>query len=249
VEFEFDAVICLDAPEIGRTGAVAQAVEGAPLFIIDHHPYRNDMADFAWVDPRASSTGEMLFDFMAEREELIDSATASCLYAAIMTDTGRFTYANTTGKTLEVAARLVSLGASPYELARACYENVSDGQLLLYGTAAANMKRAADGKVAYTVLTAAEFERAQVGPEAATDLAEMPRSLAGVEIGVLFREINSGTKVSLRSKSEADVKEIAEHFGGGGHHKASGFLLELPIAEAEILVTGFLEKYLERRRA
>lgn len=247
MDFAYDAIVCLDAPDIKRAGVLAEAAEQHPLIIVDHHPYENRMADVVWIEPSASSTGEMLYDFMSHRRDLIDAAIASCLYVAIMTDTGRFSYANTSGKALEAAADLVRLGADPYALARDYYENVTDGQIRLLGVAAANMRRAAEGRVAVTTLSAKDFERAGAGPEAAAELAELPRTLKGVEIGALVREVAGGTKVSLRSKGEADVKEIAEHFGGGGHHKASGFFLELPLAEAEIVVTKFLEEHLAGR--
>jgi len=245
-DFNYDAVILLDAPDIDRAGAVAAAAENSPLFIIDHHPYENSMADFAWNDPGASSTGELLYRFMSERPRLIDADIAACLYSAIMTDTGRFTYANTSVRTLETAAALARLGASPHQLATAYYENVSDGFVRILAVAARGIRRAAGGAVAYTTLSTKDFERARVGEEVATELAELPRSLSGVEIGALLRELGAGTKVSLRSKHSADVKEIAEHFGGGGHTRASGFFLELPLAEAEIVVVRFLEDYLAK---
>ena len=106
------------------------------------------------------------------------------------------------------------------------------------------MHRAAGGAVAYTTLSREDFDRAGAGPEAAQELAELPRRLEGVRIGALIREVGGGIKVSLRSKGDADVKAVAEHFGGGGHRAAAGFFLELPLAEAEILVIRFLEEYL-----
>ncbi len=248
MDFDYQALILLDAPEIGRAGALQEAADKAPVLIVDHHPYANRIADFAWIDPRASSTGELLYRFMGEHRELVDPDIASCLYAAIMADTGRFTYANTSADTLAAAAELASLGASPHDLATSYYENVSEGFLSILAVAASGIRRAAGGALAYTTLSWQDFERAHVGQEVATELAELPRSLAGVTIGALLREIAGGTRVSLRSKGDADVKEIAEHFGGGGHHKASGFFLELPLAEAEIVMVRYLEEYLANQR-
>lgn len=244
MDFAHDALLVLDSPDIARAGAVAKAGENVPVFIFDHHPYENSLVDCAWIDPSVSSTGELLYRFMKERVELIDADIAQCLYAAIMTDTGRFMYENTSSRTLKRAAALAALGASPHEIATAYYENVPDGFMRILAIAATGITRAADGDVAYTTLSQKDFERARVGQEASTELAELPRSLAGVRIGALLREVPPGTKVSLRSKGDADVKAVAEHFGGGGHHKASGFFLELPLAEAEIVVVRFLEEYL-----
>jgi len=248
MDFAYEAVFCLDAPDLERTGHVGKNVRDVPLIVVDHHPYENKMADFAWMDAKGSATGQMLYEFMRYRQEAIDREIATCLYAAIMTDTGRFAYANTTHKTLEAAAALVALGANPHEIAEAYYENVPDGQMYLAGQAAVRMKRAAGGKIAYTVLLAEDFERAGVGPEAAQELAELPRSLKGVLIGVLLRDIGGKTKASLRARTGTDVKTVAEHFGGGGHREAAGFLLELPPAEAEITVVRYLEQYLSGRR-
>ncbi|MHC4711737.1 MAG: DHH family phosphoesterase [Planctomycetota bacterium] len=244
-----DAVMCLDAPDIGRVGAAAESAREKPLLIVDHHPYENKSADFAWVDPQASSTGEMLYEFMMMRRELVDAEIATCLYAAMMTDTGRFAFANTSARTLEVAADLARLGAVPADIAGAYYEDVNDSFMRILGTTASAIRRAAGGEVAYATLSAGDFEQAGAGQEAATELAELPRRLSGVRIGALIRELAGGAKVSLRSKGEVNVKEIAEHFGGGGHTKAAGFFLELPLAEAEIVVVKFLEDFLKARKS
>jgi bifunctional oligoribonuclease and PAP phosphatase NrnA len=246
MDFDYEAVICLDAPDLARTGVVGANVKDVPTIIVDHHPYENKMADFAWIDAKGSATGQMLYSFMRYRRELIGADVAACLYAAIMADTGRFTYANTTQKTLEAAADLMALGADAHTIAEAYYENVPDGQMYLMGQAAVKMRRAAGGRLAYTVLAAEDFERAGAGPEAAQELAELPRSLKGVLIGALLRDIGGKTKVSLRGRAGVDVKKVAEHFGGGGHREASGFLLELPLAEAEIVVIGYMEQYLDK---
>lgn len=245
MDFPYEAFICLDAPEVERTGLVGSGARDVPILILDHHPYENKMADFAWIDPTCSSTGELLYTFMVYRRELIDADIATALYAAILTDTGRFTFTNTSGRTLAAAADLVSLGARPAWIAEQYYENVPEGYLYIMGLVATRMKRAGGGKVAYTTLTGRDFDRAGVGPEVAQELAGMPRSIKGVEVGILFREIGEKVKVSLRSKGRFDVKRAAEHFGGGGHREASGFLLELPMDEAEILVIKFMEEQLK----
>ncbi len=245
MDFDYQAVICLDAPDISRTGTVGAAIGDVALLVIDHHPYNSAAPDFSWVDPSVSSTGELIYTFVSYQRELIDSDIATCLYAAILTDTGRFTYANTSHKTLQAAADLVSLGADPSYVAESYYQTVTDGQMHIFGLAASRMRRAADGAVAYTSLSDEDFRSAGVGPEVAQELAELPRSLAGVRVGVLLRDVGGKVKVSLRSKSGTDVKGIAEHFGGGGHHEASGFLLELPLAQAEIEVIRFLEETLK----
>jgi phosphoesterase RecJ-like protein len=245
MDFDYEAVIVLDASDLERTGAVGKAVRDVPLFVVDHHPYGDRMADFAWVDSAGSATGQMLYEFMRYRRENMDATIATCLYAAIMTDTGRFGYANTTDRTLEIAADLVALGANPHEIARECYENVSDSQMYLLGRVASSIRRAAGGKVAYATLHAEDLAAAGASPEVAQELAELPRSLKGVLVGVLIRDIGGKAKVSLRSKGGVDVRRVAEHFGGGGHKEASGFLLESTPAEAEIVVVRYLEEYLK----
>jgi len=248
MDFAYEALVILDAPDATRTGAVGGKVREVPVIVVDHHPYENQMADVAVIDPSSSSTGEILHALMSYRRKLIDEDIATCLYTAILTDTGRFSYANTGRGTLEAAADLVSLGAKPHWVAENYYERISDGQMLLLGLAATRMRRAAEGEVAYTTLGAEDFEQAGLGPDVAQELAELPRTVQGAKIGVLLREIGEGkVKVSLRSKSGVDVKTVAEYFGGGGHKEASGFLLELPMREAEIQVIRYLEEYLRKR--
>jgi phosphoesterase RecJ-like protein len=203
------------------------------------------MADFTLVDHSSSSTGEILFGAMSYRKDLVDSRIATCLFAAILTDTGRFTYSNVRGKTFEAAAELVSLGADPHFVAESYYENVSDGQMHLMGMAASRMQRAGGGAIAYTSLSSEDFLKAGAGPEAAQEFAELARSLEGVQVGVLLRDVGNKVKVSLRSKASVDVKVFAERYGGGGHRRSAGFLLELPLTQAEIEVIRGLEDYLK----
>lgn len=244
MEFDYDVIVCLDAPDLARTGKVGTEARDVPVVIVDHHPY-SSAADFTIVDHSSSSTGEILFRVMSYRKDLIDSRIATCLFAAILTDTGRFTYSNAGRRTFEAAAELVSLGADPHFVSESYYENVTDGQMHLMGLAASRMRRAGNGAIAYTTLSSEDFVKTGAGPEAAQEFAELARSLEGALVGVLLRDVGGKIKVSLRSKGSVDVKAFAERYGGGGHHRAAGFLLELPLAQAEIEVIRGLEDYLK----
>jgi phosphoesterase RecJ-like protein len=159
---------------------------------------------------------------------------AENLYVAILTDTGRFTFANSTPESLRAAAELVSLGASPEVIGRKLYESLSLAQLKMRARVLAALAKSPDGKIAWTALTQKDFQDLSIGPEDTQEFSDIPRSLAGVEVGVLFRELGQGQiKVSLRSKGNVDVNEVARKFGGGGHSEAAGCILEGTLSEIQ----------------
>jgi len=233
-----EVLFALDGPSLERLGRVGENLPDEVFIInIDHHPPLEPFADIHWQEPHLSSTGELLFRLFHGNFD-IDDRMAENLYVAILTDTGRFTFANTTPQSLEAAAKLVSLGASPEVIGRKLYQSLSLAQLKIRARAEEALEKSEDGKIAWTSLTQKDFQELGIGPEDIQDFADIPRSLAGVEVSVLFRELpENRVKVSLRSKGKVDVNEVARKFGGGGHAQAAGCILQgsLPQIQKKVL--------------
>lgn len=189
---------------------------------IDHHATNSWRADIDVIDSKASSTGELIYDLFEVLGWNVTPEIATCLYTAILTDTGSFRYANTGPRCLEVAGRLVGAGADPAAIATSCYESIEPSSMTLTGEVLASLRFECDGALAWSEITREMFNRAG-GEEFDPDgLVSDMRAARGVEISALFKQTSSGARVSLRGRGNARVDLIAERFGGGGHHKAAG---------------------------
>ncbi len=239
-KLEADAVFVLDSAGLDRIGPVADALPGnAPIVSIDHHLSNDGFGDVSWVEPEYSSTGEMLYELAKEGGWPLPGVACRGLYAAIVTDTGRFSYSNTRAGALRTAAELVELGVSPVAMARLLYRSKSERELRLQERALASLKLASDGRMSTMSLYFSDFQELGAKPADAQDLAALTVSMAGVELGAFLYELKAGkvTKVSLRSTGTVDVSDLAARFGGGGHAAASGCQLDMPLDQArELLV-------------
>jgi len=196
-----DAVFVLDSASPARLGPVAGALpENAPVVNIDHHLSNTGFGDVAWVEPGRSSAGEMLYELAREGGWPLPRVACSALYAAILSDTGRFAYSNTSAGALRAAAELVELGANPVAVARLLYRSRSERELRLQERALASLKLEAGGRMATMALSAADFAELGAAPTDAQDLAALTVSMAGVELGAFLYELAAGrkTKVGLR---------------------------------------------------
>ncbi|GAB4286399.1 MAG: bifunctional oligoribonuclease/PAP phosphatase NrnA [Coriobacteriia bacterium] len=219
-----DVFIALDTPNLARLGEAAGLARGASFLVfIDHHPDGDDVGDVRIVDTAAAAVGEMLFELLPALDLGVDDAVATCLFTALMTDTGRFSYGNTTPRSLEIAAELVRLGADPSAIFRAVYESRTPGALRLIGRTLSRITLAAEGAIAYSWVTADDLAETGALPEETENLVDQVRALGGADIVFLAKESDGGLRVSLRAKGAADVGSIARRFGGGGHAAAAGF--------------------------
>lgn len=234
-----DAVFVLDSAGLDRLGPVAEALPAdAPVINIDHHLSNTGFGEVSWVEPEKSSVGQMIYELAREGGWPLPAVACSALYAAILTDTGRFAYSNTSAGALRAAAELVDLGVSPVAMARLLYRSRSERELRLQERALASLQLAAEGRMATMTLSAADFAELGAGPTDAQDLAALTVSMAGVELGAFLYELVAGkqTKCSLRGAGKLDVSKLAARFGGGGHAAAAGCQLEMGITEARDLV-------------
>ena len=225
----YEAAIILECDSIHRTRL--EGLENRFLISIDHHVSGRPFAHVNWIDPHAVATAEMVFRLAREAGVKFSPEIATCLYTALMTDTGSFMFQGTNENTFALARELVLAGADPAHCARGIYFAHSVGKIRLLGEALRNLN--VEGHIGYAWVTQKQMERCGAIEEDCEGLVNYVLSIGGVEVAAFFREMPDGRyRVSLRSKGKLDVAHVAESFGGGGHECASGCSLDGPLAEA-----------------
>jgi phosphoesterase RecJ-like protein len=237
-------VLALDCANERRIGADPALLERARLVIdIDHHHDNTRFGDINVIVPAASSTGEVLRDLFRELGVELTPEIAEALYIAVVTDTGRFQYANTTPKALRLAAELVEAGADVHRVFQVVYENVAFAKLKLLARALEHARVYEGGRMIVSHLERSDFEAAGAEEPFSEGIIDYLRAVEGAEIAALIREPPSqngpSRRVSLRTRAEEiDVSAIARKSGGGGHRQAAGFSSESSVEE----ITDFLRR-------
>ena len=247
----FDAAIVLDCPTLKRIGDVAKLVAPDKVVInIDHHISNENFGDINWVDPNASSTGEMIYKLFSETGLPLTRQIALCLYIAILTDTGSFNYDNTSAATHEIAGELLGYGLDPAVVSESVYERRTLEDIRFLGMVLSTLKVNSTGEVAYLEMTRKMMESTGADVSKSEGFINYARSISGVKVAVFFKEDmkdRGRVSVSFRAKGDIDVNAIASSFGGGGHTKASGCVVDGTIAEAEKKVLAKVEELLKRK--
>jgi phosphoesterase RecJ-like protein len=241
-----DTLIVVDVADAGRLGGVLKLLpEDIFTVLIDHHKTGDLAADIECSDPEASATGELIRRIARIGGFTVTPDVATNIYTAIMTDTQRFSLPNTTPAALRIAAEMMELGADPGRIGDGVYRSFLPGQIALWGEVAQEVRLDRSGRLAWASLTEEMLKRHGVHPDDTQDFADIPRTLLGVEVGVLFRECASGAgvRVSLRS-NRVSVLSVAERFGGGGHALACGCELDGTLDEVQALVLDALREVL-----
>ena len=209
----------------------------APLTInVDHHHDNTRFGDIDLVVADASSTSEVLADVFEELGVALTPPIAEALYTALVTDTGRFQYSNTTPKALRLAADLVEAGADSSRVFVEVYESTPFAKLKLLARALERATSFEEGRVVVSELVRKDFEDAKADEPSSEGVIDHLRSVEGAELVALIRELPNGAaaarKGSLRSRPDGvDVSAIARSFGGGGHRRAAGFSTDLSMDE------------------
>jgi phosphoesterase RecJ-like protein len=234
VEGDWDLACFLDCGDLGRVGDALPVVKYAKRTLnVDHHATNTVYGEFNYLDFSAAAVGELAYKLLREMRLPIDQETAMCLYTSIVADTGSFKYDSTAPGTHRIAAELIEIGAQPYEVTSAIFENESVSRLALLSRALGTLHVDPDGKIAWMHVTRQMLDEAGATDEDVEGLVNYARSVTGVEVGLLFREApEGGTRVGLRSRRQVDVGTVAKQFGGGGHARAAGCGLDCDLDEA-----------------
>lgn len=243
VEGDYDAAILLECDGIERSRL--EGLNGRFLINIDHHVSGRLFGDVNWIDQGACAVAEMVYDLAMLAGVRITPEMASCLYTAVLTDTGSFCYAGTDAHTFELASDLVRQGANPMLIAQHTYFSNPASKMLLLGAALSNLRR--EGRLAWMWVTHNDMLRTSAAEEDCEGLVNYAISIAGVDVAVFLRELpNRRVRLSIRSKGPIDVASIAESFGGGGHLHASGCTIDGPLSAAEDRILACLRETVRR---
>ena len=235
-----DLLVIIDASSADRAGNAMKVVKPQSVLNIDHHKTNTRFASYLYLDSDAAATAEIIYSLLREMGIGITTDIATCIYEGIYTDTGSFKYSNTTSNTLRTAAELLNYGVNP-SLISDNMEIKSRTQVEMLRKVLATLTFLKDGKIAYIEI-APELYDHNVDTDA---FISYPRYVEGVEIAVLFKQVEDNlTRVSFRSK-ELDVAKIALSFGGGGHNKAAGCSIYAPLSEAKKTVLKVVEGLFE----
>lgn len=234
-----DAAILLECDSIARSGY--REIAAFRTLNIDHHQSGRAFADFNWIDPGACAVGALIYELTVAADVRITAEIASCLYAALLTDTGSFTYPSTDASTFAIAQHLMECGAAAGEIAQSIYFSVPPSKIRLLAAALSNMRM--EGEVAWSTVSEVEIRQASASVEDCEGLVNYLIGMAGVRAAAFLREVSPGEqfRLSLRSKGYIDVAAVAEKFGGGGHRNASGCTLHGPLQGASDRVVGELQ--------
>ena len=220
-------VIYVDADRLERCNlSVAQLSSARDFVRIDHHSGGMNEGLLTIVDPTAAATGELIYALLPALGARVTPQIATCLLAALMVDTGRFSYTNTTPTTLHTAAELVAAGADLTTIVDWTWGRVSFPASKLLGFALSSLQLSPNGQVAWAVLRQEDFQSVNANAEDTEGIIDHIRAVRDIQVGALFSEKTGLVRVSLRSNGAVDVARIARFFNGGGHAKAAGLTYE-----------------------
>jgi phosphoesterase RecJ-like protein len=246
-----DVAVVLDTGEVPRIGRVRPLIDGLPTVVIDHHPPGDrPIEGLSFRDANACATGELVFDLIHRAGGPWSSIGDLAMYVAIMTDTGSFRFSNTHPTSFRIAAELVGRGVSPDETYRRIYGAVPRRRFHLLESALAFLEVYEEAGVAWMTVPADQFDALGAIPDDLEGMVDYPRSVEGVEVGLLFRQIpRKGIKVSFRSNGAVNVNVLARRFGGGGHVRAAGALIEGKMDQVRKDVTHATREAVELSRS
>lgn len=246
-----DVAVVLDTGEVPRIGRVRRLIDGLPTVVIDHHPPGDrPIEGVSFRDSNACATGELVFDLIQRAGGPWPASADLAMYVAILTDTGSFRFSNTTPASFRIAAELVSRGVNPDETYRRIYGGVPRRRFQLLRSSLAFLEVDEEAGVAWMTIPADEFDALGAIADDLEGMVDYPRSVEGVEVGLLFRQIpRKGIKVSFRSNGAVNVNALARRFGGGGHVRAAGALIKGPMDQVRQNVTHATREAVELSRS
>jgi bifunctional oligoribonuclease and PAP phosphatase NrnA len=224
-------MVTCDVASMDRLGQLARSAARAQTLIwIDHHVSNEGLGTIPLIDPRASSTCELVWRLIRVIGGDVPVETAACLYAGLVTDTGRFQYEAVTPETLRLAADLREFAFDHTRLVQALYEDNPTAYLRLLGTALDRIT--VEGDLVWTYLTQTDLTGAGVQTTETDDLIDVVRTAREADVAAVLKQQRDGRfKVSVRSKGGHDVATVAATFGGGGHRLAAGYTSKHGLAE------------------
>jgi phosphoesterase RecJ-like protein len=245
-KIDYEVAIVLDCGDLGRVGGVRKFIQdGKPLINIDHHVTNDSFGSINVVQSKASSSCEMMFDFLKEAKHPLNKNLAILLYAGIMTDTGSFRYENTSAHSHAVAEQLMKFKFSAAEMYDRLYIGIPVADMKMFTDVIHNAQMFYSNKVFCVALSKRVVDRFSKTYDLKEKLFTFLRSIEGIEVVVILTEVNAKeVRVNLRSQKDFDVAKLAQQFEGGGHKKAAGCKIYEPLKQAQKTICSAIRKRL-----
>ncbi len=242
-----DLCICIDnnSPDSRFPKRKEVFFSGKNTMCIDHHITTETFADYNYIDSSRGATAEIIYLFLKSMNVQFTTEMAEAIYSGIITDTGNFQYSNTTKLTHEIAVDLMDMGLDHTKISTLLYENNSFEKIKTISCIISEMKTYGNGRFAIAKASHELFSQVKIPTNEIEGISEALRGIKGVEIGIFLKEVNKGVvKVSMRSKSYANVAQLCIGYGGGGHKRAAGCTINLSLEEVEALIIKDVTEYL-----
>ena len=247
--FEPKTALSVDASEVERLGEAGRALfeRCGERGVIDHHATNPGFGQVMLLDGQAAAAGEMVVEVIEAMGAELSREAAECLFVAISTDCGHFSYSSTRQRTFRAAGLCVAAGIDIDGVTRQLYRTRSQARTKLLGLVLSGLEVSGDGKIAWARLTKGMLDAAHAGPEDNEGIVNYLQEIGGAKCAILAQERGGGTKLSLRSTPPFDVaRAIALPLSGGGHACAAGANVPLPLEEALQKALGLAREALER---
>jgi bifunctional oligoribonuclease and PAP phosphatase NrnA len=249
-DVDYDLLVVSDCGTLDRIGAVRERhpelFDRLPRVVIDHHASNEAAGDTDWIEPESAATCEMVTLLAARLGVPLsegDGALAADLMAGIVMDTATFAHPNATPRTLAVSAALIEAGAPLSDISRRLYRSKPDAQLRLFGRVLDRLETAAGGLVIHATLLDADLAATGAIAPHSEGIIDLLAQSEQAEIAIVFKEAGDGTRISVRTKpGGVDATVLTGRFGGGGHARAAGATIALPVAEARRAVLAEAER-------
>lgn len=243
-EQDYDLAFVLDVGEFRRAGSqFCSYTRIGQTINLDHHLTCEEFGIYNLIDTDAAATGLLVWRVAAAYGFTADYDTALCLYVAILTDTGSFRYSNTNREAFEVSGLLMEQGGlNAWSVSEKLFESQPRKRLELLSRVLPTLEFVRNGQVASIAVTLDMYAATGTDAELTDGFVNYPRSVAGVEVAILFRQLEERRfKIGFRSKGTVNVALLAQGFGGGGHHNAAGGTVEGTLEEVKQMVYGAVE--------
>lgn len=236
----YSAVFTFDSGSWERLERISAALPRQDLTVVnvDHHASNERFGDINWVDPSFSACGEMVWELVKAAGVKPDQNIATCVYTTIVTDTGRFSFSNTTTETHLNAAELIACGVKPGFIHNALYRQRTKEQLAYLAEVLGRIRYSADGQVGWIVISKELEQKTGTPPSDTQEYIDHVKSIKGVRVAVLLKETDEPGKVKVSWRTDAGIDGIAlaSKYKGGGHPRASGATFRGTIEEAERVI-------------
>jgi phosphoesterase RecJ-like protein len=224
----FDLAVLLDCSGASRIGSVTAIIERAHRIIsVDHHANTDCYRDYCYINTEASSIGEIIYQLLPDPDRYLNREVATLLYTSILWDTGSFAYSNTSAKVFKIVSRLLEHGVDPSGVYRQVFSSKSLAHFRLLGESLKFLRIDTSGRIASLIIPLGVYQRVGARDEDNEGILEVLKGLKETDLIIFLRQLSdTQIKCSLRSVNRIDCSALAALYGGGGHQKASGFVIE-----------------------